>query len=115
MDVNCYAPSMMLRDFYPKMGAQEIRSAICVTSSIQAEVHCSGYAAYCGSKHFITALTKGIGMKKPNNLDIMLIHPNFVETSMCDGLKIQNKSLLAVTPDRCAKGAIRDLSLIPQN
>ena len=34
MDVNCYAPSMMLRDFYPKMSSQKIRSAICVTSSI---------------------------------------------------------------------------------
>jgi short-subunit dehydrogenase len=108
--LNTIPMTIMSRIFIPIMKQRYIdfkkRSAIINVASGSCQSLLYGTANYCATKAYEDLLTRSLATEYRNyHIDFMSLRPYLVTSSMTYG----EKSLLHVTGEECAKGALKDL------
>ena len=109
--LNCLSHSLILKAFLPKLSQRKQKSAIINVSSLAAVSPLPKVQIYAATKAFHDYLSRGLSYEYPD-IDIMSLKPGTVSTALSKYRKLDSET---VTPEECAKAALKDLGTTSQS
>ena len=106
-------PSLLItRKIIPSMLTRSKRSGLIYVSSYTAMNEMPYVSAYAGTKGFLDAFSRSLGLEYQNKLDILALNPYYVSTKMTRYMK---PSLETVTTEQLVSQALKDLGKTRQS